>query len=66
LPGKRRQSLIHRLGRFDRNSYSVNVSAVGNPVTVRAYADRLTFVQDGRTVGSHLRHFCWGEVFYDP
>jgi transposase len=51
---------------FDRNSYSVHVSAVGNPVTVRAYADRLTFVQDGRTVGFHLRHFCRGEVFYDP
>lgn len=51
---------------FDRNSYSVHVSAVGNPVTVRAYADRLTFVQDGRTVGFHLRRFCRGEVFYDP
>lgn len=51
---------------FDRNRYSVHVSAVGNPVTVRAYADRLTFVQDGRTVGFHLRRFCRGEVFYDP
>ena len=51
---------------FDRNSYSVHVSAVGNPVTVRAFADRLTFVQDGRTVGFHLRRFCRGEVFYDP
>ena len=51
---------------FDRNSYSVHVSAVGNPVTVRAYADRLTFVQDGRTVGFHLRRFCRGEVFFDP
>jgi transposase len=51
---------------FDRNSYSVHVSAVGNPVTVRAYADRLTFVQNGRTVGFHLRRFCRGEVFYDP
>lgn len=51
---------------FDRNSYSVHVSAVGNPVTVRAYADHLIFVQDGRTVGFHLRRFCRGEVFYDP
>lgn len=51
---------------FDRNSYSVHVSAVGNPVTVRAYADRLAFVQDGRTVGFHLRRFGRGEVFYDP
>lgn len=51
---------------FDRNSYSVHVSAVGNPVTVRAYADRLTLVQDGRTVGFHVRRFSRGEVFYDP
>lgn len=51
---------------FDRNRYSVHVSAVGNPVTVRVYADRLTFVQDGRTVGFHLRHFCRDQVFYDP
>lgn len=51
---------------FDRNSYSVHVSAVGNPVTVRAYADRLTFVQDGRTVSFHRRRFGRGEVFFDP
>lgn len=41
------------------------VSAIGNPVTVRAYADRLTFIQDGSTVGFHLRRFCREEVFYD-
>ena len=51
---------------FDRNRYSVHVSAVGNPVTVRAYADRLTFVQNGKTVGFHLRHFGRDQVFYDP
>lgn len=51
---------------FDRNSYSVHVSAVGNPVTVRAYADHLTFVQDGRTVGIHRRRFGRGEVIFDP
>lgn len=51
---------------FDRNRYSVHVSAVGNPVTVRAYADRLTFVQNGKTVGFHLRYFGRDQVFYDP
>jgi transposase len=51
---------------FDRNRYSVHVSAVGNPVTVRAYADRLIFVQNGKTVGFHLRHFGRDQVFYDP
>ena len=51
---------------FDRNRYSVHVSAVGNPVTVRAFADRLIFVQNGRTVGFHLRRFGRDQVFYDP
>lgn len=30
------------------------------------YADSLTFVQDGRTVGFHRRRFGRGEVFFDP
>jgi len=51
---------------FDRNSYSVEVCAVGHPVTVRAYADRLSFVQDGQAVGEHRRRFGRGQVAYDP
>ena len=51
---------------FDRNRYSVEVCAVGHPVTVRAYADRLSFVQDGQAVGGHRRRFGRGQVAYDP
>ena len=51
---------------FDRNRYSVHATAVGNTVTVRAYADRITFVQDGRTVGIHRRHFGRDKVIFDP
>lgn len=51
---------------FDRNSYSVQVRAIGQPVTVRAYAERLVFVQDGQVVGEHPRRFGRGLVAYDP
>jgi len=33
--------------RFDNNKYSVQASAVGRPVEVRAYADRIELRQDG-------------------
>ena len=36
-----------------RNKYSVEASAVGRPVEVRAYADRIELRQDGRVVGTH-------------
>ena len=39
------------LVRFDNNRYSVNASAVGRPVEIRAYADRIVIRQDGRHVG---------------
>ena len=51
---------------FDRNSYSVQVRAIGQPVTVRAYAERLVFVQDSQVVGEHPRRFGRGLVVYDP
>ena len=51
---------------FDRNSYSVTASAVGKPVTVRAYADRVILVQAGVIVGVHRRHFGRGKISYDP
>ena len=35
------------LVRFDNNKYSVQASAVGRPVEVRAYADRIEMRQDG-------------------
>lgn len=33
------------------NKYSVAASAVGRPVEIQAYADRIVIRQDGRVVG---------------
>jgi transposase len=53
------------LVRYDNNKYSVNASAVGRPVEVRAYAERIELRQDGRVVGDHPRSFGRNEsVFY--
>ena len=54
------------LVRFDNNKYSVMASAVGRPVEVHAYADRIIIRQDGRIVGEHARCFGRGETVYDP
>jgi hypothetical protein len=52
--------------RFDNNKYSVAASAVGRPVEVHAYADRIVIRQDGRIVAEHPRSFGRGETIYDP
>ena len=54
------------LVRFDNNKYSVNASAVGRPVEIHAYADRIVIRQDGRVVAEHARHHGRGETIYDP
>ena len=54
------------LVRFDNNKYSVSASAVGRPVEVHAYADRVVIRQDGRIVAEHPRSFGRGETVYDP
>lgn len=54
------------LVRFDNNKYSVAASAVGRPVEVHAYADRIVIRQDGRIVAEHRRSFARGETIYDP
>ena len=54
------------LVRFDNNKYSVIASAVGRPVEVQAYADRIVIRQDGRVVAEHPRSFGRGETTYDP
>ena len=54
------------LVRFDNNRYSVRASAVGRPVEVRAYADRIELRQDGRIVGIHERSFGRDQTIYDP
>jgi transposase len=52
--------------RFDRNRYSVTSSAVGRPVDVHAYADRILIRQDGIIVGEHRRRFGCDQIAYDP
>jgi hypothetical protein len=54
------------LVRFDNNKYSVQANAVGRPVEVRAYADRIELRQDGRVVGEHARAFGRGGTVYNP
>jgi hypothetical protein len=54
------------LVRFGNNKYSVNASAVGRPVEIHAYADRIVIRQDGRAVAEHARHHGRGETIYDP
>ncbi len=54
------------LVRFDNNKYSVNASAVGRPVEIHAYADRIVIRQDGRAVAEHVRRYGRGETIYDP
>jgi len=54
------------LARFDNNKYSVASRAVGRPVEIQAYADRIVIRQDGAIVGEHRRRFGRGGTIYDP
>jgi transposase len=54
------------LVRFDNNRYSVTARAVGRPVEVQAYADRIVIRQDGAVIGEHPRCFGRGQTIYDP
>ena len=51
---------------FDRNSYSVQATAVSKTVTIRAYADRLTFIYRGQLIGQHHRQFGRDKTSYEP
>ena len=50
------------LVRFDNNKYSVSAGAVGRPVDIHAYADRVVIHQDGRIVAEHRRSYGRGET----
>ena len=54
------------LVRFDHNRYSVMARAVGRPVEIAAYAERIVIRQDGAIVGEHARRFGRGQTSYDP
>lgn len=52
--------------RFDNNRYSVSAHAVGRPVEIRAYANRIELRQAGRLVGEHPRCFGRDQTVFDP
>jgi transposase len=54
------------LVRFDNNKYSVAARAVGRPVEIQAYADRIVIRQDGAIVGEHVRSLGRNQTLYDP
>jgi transposase len=54
------------LVRFDNNKYSVAANAIGRPVEIRAYADRIELRQNGRLIGQHRRAFGKDQTIFDP
>jgi transposase len=54
------------LVQFDKNRYSVMSRAVGRPVEVHAYAERIVIRQDGQIVADHARCFGHEQTIYDP
>src|ERR1700751_2502714 len=54
------------LVQFDKNKYSVAARAIGRPVEIRAYADRIELRQDGRVVGEHRRCFGCDQTIFHP
>ncbi len=51
---------------FERNRYSVPVTAAGRPVQLRATATRITLLQNGKIIGAHDRIFGRDRTIYDP
>lgn len=54
------------LVQFERNKYSVDTSAIGRPVQLHVYANRIQILQAGIAVGEHERCFGRGKTCYDP
>lgn len=54
------------LVRFDNNRYSVEATAVGRPVQVQAYADRIVIRQEGVVIAEHERRFGRDQTAYNP
>ncbi len=54
------------LVRYDRNHYSVDSRLAGKTATVRAGAERITVLSNGKVVADHPRQFSRDHVVYDP
>src|SRR4249920_1184061 len=61
-----RRTCTDRTLRWPGDRGGTNASAVGRPVEIHAYADRIVVRQDGRVVAEHARHHGRGETIYDP
>jgi transposase len=51
---------------YDRNRYSIDCSCAGKVAAVRAYAERIVVVAEGRVVAEHAREFDRDRVIYNP
>jgi transposase len=51
---------------YDRNRYSVPAEHAGQRVSVRADADRIRVVADGKLIAEHVRHFGRERLILDP
>ena len=51
---------------YDRNRYSVDCAVAGKVAAVRAYAERIVVVAEGRVVAEHAREFGRDKVVYNP
>lgn len=51
---------------YDRNRYSVPAEFAGKTASLRAYADRIRVVAEGRAVAEHPRDFGRGRLVFDP
>jgi len=60
------RSRSRALVRYDRNHNSVPVSEVGRTVTVRAYADKIKIISQGKVIAFYDRQFGRGKTMFDP
>ena len=51
---------------YDRNQYSVESTMAGQTVTIKAGADRIRMIKNGRVVGEHIRQFGRDKTIYNP
>lgn len=51
---------------YDRNQYSVESKVAGKTATIRAGADLIRVIKDGKVVGEHTRQFGRDRTIYDP
>ena len=54
------------LVRYDNNHYSVDATAAGRCVQLRAYAGRIVVLSRDKIVADHVRRFGRGHVVFDP